>query len=264
VARALIGWSGFVGGNLDRAAAFDARYRSTDIDEIRGRSFELVVSAGLPAAKWLANRDPEGDWAAVSRLMGALDEVEASEFVLISTVDVYGRPVAVYEEDSASEGLTPYGAHRRALEEFVRERFPRHRVVRLPALFGPGLRKNVLFDLLGRRQLTVINPHSEFQWYDVRDLWADLDRIRAAGAEVVNLAPAPVSTARILGEHFKEFEVGQEAGRAVRYDVRTRHAELVGGQAPYIMDESQVLTGIARFVREVREGSIGCATPSPT
>jgi nucleoside-diphosphate-sugar epimerase len=264
VPRALIGYSGFVGGNLDQAAAFDARYRSTDIDAIRGRSFDLVVSAGLPAAKWLANSDPEGDWAAVSRLMDALDEVEASEFVLISTVDVYGKPVRVYEDDSGSEGLTAYGSHRRAFEDFVRERFPRHRVIRLPALVGPGLRKNVLFDLLNRRQLTVINPESEFQWYDVRDLWQDLERVRAAEAEVVNLAPAPVSTERILSEHFPGLEVGQEAGSTVRYDVRTRHAELFGGQAPYIMDESEVLTRIARFVGDVREGSIKCATPSPT
>jgi nucleoside-diphosphate-sugar epimerase len=264
VARALIGWSGFVGGNLDRAGEFDARYRSTDIDEIRGRSFDLVVSAGLPAAKWLANRDPEADWAGVSRLMAALEEVEASEFVLISTVDAYGDPVRVYEEDSGSKGITPYGSHRRAVEDFVRERFPRHHVIRLPGLLGPGLRKNVLFDLIHERQLEVVNPDSEFQWYDVRDLWGDLERIRAAGTEVVNLAPAPVSTARILAEHFPALEVGEAAGPAVTYDVRTRHAELFGRRGPYIMDEPQVLTGIARFVGEVREGSIGCATPSPT
>jgi hypothetical protein len=264
VARALIGWSGFVGGNLDRSAQFDARYRSVDIDAIRGRSFDLVVSAGLPAAKWLANRDPEGDWAAVSSLMRALEEVEASEFVLISTVDVYGSPAVVYEDDASPEGLTPYGAHRLAFEEFVAERFPAHRIVRLPALVGPGLRKNVLFDLIHLRQLDAINPDSEFQWYDVRDLWEDLDRIRSAEAAVVNLVPAPVATGRILAEHFPGVAVGEAAGPTVRYDVRTRYARLFGGQEPYIMDEREALSRIARFVRDVREGSIQCATPSPT
>jgi nucleoside-diphosphate-sugar epimerase len=264
VARALIGWSGFVGGNLERDAEFDARYRSTDIDEIRGCSFELVVSAGLPAAKWLANKDPEGDWAAVSGLMGALEEVEAAEFVLISTVDVYGNPIGVEEHDRAPEGLTPYGSHRLAFEEFVAERFPVHRIVRLPALMGPGLRKNVLFDLIHRRQLAVINPDSEFQWYDVRDLWQDLDRVREAGAELVNLVPAPVPTARILAEHFPHVAVGQGAGPTVRYDVRTKYAPLFGARGDYIMDEREVLSRIARFVRDVREGSIECATPSPT
>jgi hypothetical protein len=264
VARALIGWSGFVGGNLERAAAFDARYRSTDIDAIRGRTFDLIVSAGLPAAKWRANQDPEGDWEAVSSLMSALEEVETAEFVLISTVDVYGTPVGVDEAARVPEGLTPYGSHRLAFEEFVGERFPMYRIVRLPALMGPGLRKNVLFDLIHRRQLDVINPDSEFQWYDVRDLWEDLGRIREADAEVVNLIPAPVATSRILGELFPDVAVGQEAGPTVRYDVRTRYARLFGGQGAYIMDEREALSRIARFVEDVREGSIQCATPSPT
>ncbi|WP_092685106.1 hypothetical protein [Albimonas donghaensis] len=39
-----------------------------------------------------------------------------------------------------------YGRRRRMLETFCAERFPRCSIVRLPALFGPGLRKNFIFD----------------------------------------------------------------------------------------------------------------------
>ena len=58
---ALIGYSGFVGGTLLRQRAFEARYRSTNIGSIAGGEFELVVCAGAPAQKWIANRDPEAD-----------------------------------------------------------------------------------------------------------------------------------------------------------------------------------------------------------
>jgi NAD-dependent epimerase/dehydratase family protein len=265
MAHALLGYTGFVGGNLDRDARFDARYRSSDIDEIRGRSFDLVVSAALPAAKWLANRDPNADWATVSRLIEALEHVEAEEFVLVSTVDVYGRPHGVYEDDRPSpDGATPYGAHRFRFEEFVRNRFARAVVIRLPGLFGPGLRKNVLFDLLHERQLEAIDPGSVFQWYDVRDLWADIGRIRACGLSLVNLATAPIATECILAEHFPELEVGGSRGPSVRYDVQTRHAEPLGGDPPYVRSEPEVLSRIARFVNEVRQGKVACASQSRT
>ena len=42
----LIGYSGFVGSTLLKQAAFEARYRSTNIGEIEGRSFDTLVCAG--------------------------------------------------------------------------------------------------------------------------------------------------------------------------------------------------------------------------
>ncbi len=261
--KALLGYTGFVGGNLDQSDRFDARYRSNDIDEIRGRSFELVVCAALPAAKWLANRDPDADWASVSRLIEPLKHIEAEEFVLVSTVDVYGSPQGV-DEDSPPQGATAYGAHRLRFEEFVQSRFPRAVVVRLPALFGPGLRKNALFDLLHERQLDAIDPESAFQWYDVRELWADIERIRESGLGLVNFATAPIATKRFVEEHFADLEVGGGPGPPVRYDVHTRHGAALDGDPPYVRSEGEVLARIERFVREVREGKVACASPYRT
>jgi hypothetical protein len=47
---ALIGHSGFVGTNLHRQRPFDYLYNSKNIGDICGRSFELIVCAGIPAA----------------------------------------------------------------------------------------------------------------------------------------------------------------------------------------------------------------------
>ncbi|WP_240726031.1 MULTISPECIES: hypothetical protein [unclassified Escherichia] len=58
---ALIGYSGFVGTTLLRQRRFDALYRSTNIDEIFGKTFDTVVCAAAPAQKWLANKDPADD-----------------------------------------------------------------------------------------------------------------------------------------------------------------------------------------------------------
>jgi hypothetical protein len=98
--RALIGYTGFVGGTLLRHAPFQGLYRSTNIEEIRGKSFDQVFCAGAPGVKWLANQEPEKDWAGLKRLMEALKEVHTDHFILISTVDVYRMPPAVDEQSS--------------------------------------------------------------------------------------------------------------------------------------------------------------------
>jgi hypothetical protein len=59
MSSALIGHTGFVGGNLRRQGSYDELYNSKNIESIAERSFDLVVSAGAPAAKWIANREPE-------------------------------------------------------------------------------------------------------------------------------------------------------------------------------------------------------------
>ena len=92
---ALIGHSGFVGSSLARQTSFDARYRSTDIQDIRGKHFDLLVCAGASGKKWLANREPANDLRSLETLMSHLEHVRSDRVVLISTVDVFSVPVDV-------------------------------------------------------------------------------------------------------------------------------------------------------------------------
>src|SRR5438132_8679966 len=116
---ALIGYTGFVGSTLLRQTRFDDLYNRGNIESIAGRSYDLLVCAGAPAQKWLANCEPEPDRANLERLMAALATVKARQVVLISTVDVLLVPVDVDESaviDMVSQ--QPYGRHRYELERF--------------------------------------------------------------------------------------------------------------------------------------------------
>ncbi len=144
---------------------------------MRGREFDEVVCAGVSAVKWKANREPDADWSQISILIENLRQLRAHRFVLISTVDVYQRPLDVTEDDAADLRGSAYGVHRAKLERFVAESFPRSVIVRLPALYGPGLRKNAIYDLQHNNMVEAINPRGCFQWYDVSRLHDDLATI---------------------------------------------------------------------------------------
>lgn len=251
---ALIGHSGFVGGNLLRQRPFEALFRSSDIDQIAGHRFDLVVCAGVSAVKWLANREPDNDRAGIARLLGPLGSVEARRFVLISTVDVYSDPAGVDEASPIRRAeLYPYGLHRLELEDFVRARFPGATILRLPALFGPGLKKNVLYDLLHANQLERIHPASSFQWYPISRLWRDIECAMVAGAELINLVTEPVTSARLL-DFFPDRQVGADPSPVATYDIRTRFGALFGGDGQYLMTAAEVLRHVATFVAEERDG----------
>jgi nucleoside-diphosphate-sugar epimerase len=244
--RALIGHTGFIGGNLLRQCRFDACYNSKNIDDVRGRHFDLVVCAGAPAAKWKANQDPAADRACLGRLRDALALVDAREFILVSTVDVFGKTGGA-DEDTPPVGATPYGQHRLELERFVSGRFGAL-VVRLPALFGPGLKKNAVYDLLHDNQLEKIDGRAAFQFYDVRRLWPDVEVARRAGLRLVHFATEPVTVAELARDAFGMDFPNELPGAPARYDIRSKHAGLYGGRSGHLMDRGEVLRRLADYV----------------
>lgn len=251
--RALIGHTGFVGSNLLRGLPFDLTFNSSNIGDIRGRELDLVVCAGVSAVKWQANREPDEDWRRIQGLVSLLDTIRARTFVLISTVDVYGDPCDVFEDSPVSEeGLHPYGRHRLALERWVAQRFPRHSILRLPALFGTGLKKNAIYDLLHENMVDALNPASSFQWYPLRRLPGDLTRILEARLQLVNLACEPIRTSNIVAQFFSRSKVGKEVVPAPRYDMRTRHAAVLGGVGDYHLSASEVMAELETFLAEAR------------
>jgi dTDP-4-dehydrorhamnose reductase len=246
---ALIGSTGFVGGNLAAAAHYDIEVHRPNVDMLRGGHFDRIVCAGLPAAKWIANQDPRADLANVERLEQVLSTVTAARFVLVSTVDVYPHTIDVDEDTDCARGPShPYGANRLRFEQFVRARFPAATIVRLPALFGPGLRKNVVYDLLHDNGLDAINTASRFQWFPVTRLASDIATAEAHRIALVNLVTEPVATRTIHERFFSHKRVGAEAGVIAAYDIKTKHAVMLGGRDGYVMRADAVLDALGAYV----------------
>lgn len=248
--NAIVGHTGFVGSNLCQQTAFGSCFNSSNIQDIQGQRFDTLVFSGAPANKWLANKEPERDWRNLQQAMALMQTVQARQLVLISTVDVI-PPSGTPQDETAdcSQGQNhAYGTHRLALEQFMQAHFAQTLVVRLPGLFGPGLKKNVLYDLMNDNLLAAINPASSFQYYDITRLWADIGVALANRLALVHLFTQPVATQAILQRHFPGKAVGQAPAPPAHYDHRTRHAALYGGSGGWIASADEVLDRLGAYL----------------
>ena len=247
---ALIGHTGFIGSNLARQFAFDECYNSKNIGEIRGREFDLLVCSGVIAVKWWANQNEAEDRARIDALLADLAHVRARRAVVLSTVDVYPLSAGVDESfDCHSQPNHAYGVNRLHFEDAMRERFAETAIVRIGGVFGAGLKKNVIYDLLHDNCLEMINPASSFQYYNVGRLWRDLQRLEATGLRLVNFVTEPVATREIIERFFPGKTVGAKAPSEAHYDVHTLHSREFGAQPPYLASATEVLADLDEFVK---------------
>ena len=145
----LIGCTGFVGGNLLRQHDFTRQFNSRNIVDSQGATFYTLVCAAAPGSMFEANTAPDKDLRQIKALCRTLAKVRSERFVLISSIAVLADFAGGDDESSgAFQTDIAYGRHRRLLETFCAEHFAETLIVRLPALFGAGLKKNFLFDLL--------------------------------------------------------------------------------------------------------------------
>lgn len=304
----LVGSTGFVGGNLLAKHTFAAECHSSDITAQYGTRPDLCVYAGVPAAMFLANADPEADLAVMRAARENIRQIAPKRLVLISSIAVLADSRGVYEDSPAQdiEALPAYGKNRLQLERWVREDFPDALIVRLPALYGAGIRKNFLFDLhtitpamlrpdkyseLAAKSplvksaytladngfyklngtvdpaalraffaandfnaLAFTDARSRYQFYNLGRLWSDMEAARAADLKLLHLCTPPVSAAEVYTAVTGKADWHNELPKPpFDYDLRSRHAALLGGSGDYLCTKQQELDDITRFMRSWRD-----------
>lgn len=257
---------------------------------------------------FLANADPEADLAVMRAARENIRQIAPKRLVLISSIAVLADSCGVYEDSPAqdTEGLPAYGKNRLQLERWVREDFPDALIVRLPALYGAGIRKNFLFDLhtitpamlrpekyseLAAKSplvksaytladngfyklngtadpaalraffaandfnaLAFTDARSRYQFYNLGRLWSDMEAARAADVKLLHLCTPPVSAAEVYTAVTGKADWHNELPKPpFDYDLRSRHAALLGGSGDYLCTKQQELDDITRFMRSWRD-----------
>ena len=238
----IIGHRGFVGSNLRRHFPGATGAGRKEIGELAGQSFEDIYCAAPQAKKWWANQNPEQDKLEVDILIHACRQLACTgSFILFSTVDVYDPPVGVDERCQPAEDSHPYGRHRFMMEQSILDLFGNQaRIIRVPALVGHGLKKNIVYDLLHNNNVEQINPNSAFQWFNLEHLPSIIDRVKPLeSGGVLNVASEPLATGLILDAWFADVKEGLNWNAApMGYDVRTVYGE---EDSPYLYSAEDAL-----------------------
>jgi nucleoside-diphosphate-sugar epimerase len=244
VSSLLIGSSGYVGSHISQIIDFDLALHRPNIDLAKNTNHDLLVCAGLPAAKWQANNQADEDWANTENLISVLSTVNARKAVLVSTIDVYQPPVNVDEEVFPSlDGTQGYGRNRARFENFFINHFPGSKVIRLPGLFSNSLRKNLVYDLLNNRAefIQKYSPESEFQFMNLQNIGNIFHALLASDVSILNVSSEPLKAADIAAV-FGYTLKGEDV--PIKYDVKTRHADYFDSTGQYLFKRESILSDL--------------------
>ena len=248
--RAIVGYTGFVGSNLLQFYKFDYFYNSKNFHEAQNMEFDELFFCGVPAVKWHANKFPEEDNLVISNLKSILATIKVKKIILISTIDVYEYTDTKMNEDYTCDIFNnhTYGANRYLFEDFVKTNFTNYHIVRLPALFGKGLKKNIIYDLINNNQIHNISKNTLFQWYDLNWLKNDIDLIIQNNISICNLFTEPLSTLEIIQLFNFPIEDFKNKSKLV-YDITTKYSNIFDSSAEgYIRDKTSVLHNLKLFL----------------
>uniref|UniRef100_A0A6C0I8E6 Xylose isomerase-like TIM barrel domain-containing protein n=1 Tax=viral metagenome TaxID=1070528 RepID=A0A6C0I8E6_9ZZZZ len=221
---AIVGYTGFVGSNLLQFYNFTDFYNSKNFKECIGKTFDQLFFCGVPAVKWYANKNPDEDWFVINEIIEILKTIKVNKFILISTIDVYEDCSLQYNEDYLCnyEINHTYGKNRYIFEKFIQDKFDNHHIIRLPALFGKGLKKNIIYDLINKNYSVVLTLNSSFQWYNLDWLKTDIDNVILQNIKVCNFFTEPIKTLEILNLFdYSQFQIDNKT--EINYNLKTKY-----------------------------------------
>lgn len=144
---AVVGAKGYLGSALCRALLKDSRYTITQVTrenytEMQKQSFDILVNCAMPSARFWAKNNPAKDFVeTVEKTANLLYGWKFKKFIQISTIS------------ARSQLDTVYGRHKAAAEELVN--YGENLIVRFGAIYGEGMKKGVLVDMLVGKKVFV-------------------------------------------------------------------------------------------------------------
>ena len=249
----LIGYSGFIGKELQTQKKFEYRFNSKNIHQIKNMTFNRVICCAAPGTKWLANLKPEKDRKKIYLLINYLKTIKAQTFILISTVDIFGKKKVINEESKPkSYKNNYYGKHRLILENFAKKKFKKNfLIIRISGIVGKFLKKNILYDLKHSKNLAQINLQSVFQYYPIQNLWKDIKLILKKKLKVIHLNSEPILTSEIVSLKFSKFtELKNNKSQKVFYDIKSKYSKKIKMRDNYFYSKVYILKIIKKYFNE--------------
>lgn len=249
--KLLIGNTGLIGTTLKDSISFDREFNSSNIQSLR--ELEIPVTTDiylscLPATKWKVNQDPNSDLDNILNIIDILSTKTFRNVILYSTIDVYENCLEHSNEDVIPKlQKLSYGVNRYLFELLVRNniKYDKLLILRLPALFGKHIKKNILYDLLNDNQIEKIQIKSKFQWYNLNNLVTNTNHFINTHEKFlcVNLFSEPIDTSEIVKLFNNKKVDTKKVG--ISYDYHTKHSHF-----NYFTTATDTLNEIRTFISE--------------
>ena len=229
---ALIGYTGLIGSNffnqIKKKKFKIEKFNSKNISKISSTNkYDFVFCSALPAEKWFANKYPRKDYKNMKNLINKIKKINTKLFILVSTIDVNFRHT--------------YGKNRLEFEKFINKKFKKKIIIRLPGVFGKGLKKNIIFDLINKKNLENIFINDKFQWYDLASISKDtLKLIRDKKTGLFELYSQPIQNSEIL-KFFPKINIKSKRKKPVLYSFKPKNG--------YFTDKKIILSRIKKFIK---------------
>tara|TARA_Y100000748_G_scaffold195482_1_gene163714 strand:- start:11786 stop:12433 length:648 start_codon:yes stop_codon:yes gene_type:complete len=211
-----------------------------------------LICAGASGTQWLANKYPDRDKNSIRKLTDCLYRTKIKKLVLISTIAVYPNPINVDEDTEInSKELNSYGYNRLKLEQDLQSIFDTT-ILRLPALYGQGLKKNVLFDLLNKQHTEKINPMSSYQFYNLEKISDDIDNALNLNLKLLNLSTAPLYIHELI-DHCFDFKINfNKDNPQRREDMLSKFYNAFNKNSGYLYSKEEVLEDLKIFIKNYK------------
>ena len=113
--------------------------------------------------------------------------------------------------------------------------------------------KDTLGKILQELNFTALNftdSRAEYQFYNLKNLWAHIEITIGNNIPLLHLATEPIKASEIY-EHIFHIEWENKLeGTPAKYNYKTNYAQLFGGKDGYIFTKDQVLSDLASFINQ--------------
>jgi len=247
--NALFGYTGLVGSNLLTKYKFNYLYNSKNINDSRNKKFDIIFICCIPAVKWYSNKFPDKDSEDIENIKNIFKTIKTNKVILISTIDIYEIINNKSNENTVIDYNYnhTYGKNRYLFELFIKNNFNNYHIIRLPALFGKGLKKNIIYDLLTNNNINLISTNTLFQWYNLEWLKDDIDICINNNIKECNLFTEPVDTKDIL--NLFDYDYNKNPNNLFNYDCETIYNKIFNSNINgYIRNKQIVLNDIKKYI----------------
>ena len=121
--------------------------------------------------------------------------------------------------------------------------------MRLPGLFGPGLKKNIIFDFLNNNDLEKIDSRSIYQFYPIVNLWNDIQLTLKNKIGLIHLTAEPINVFDIALKGFNLEFTNFVSNSPPNYNFKTSYSGILDKIGDYHYSKSEILSMIRYYAQ---------------